>query len=371
MWAERALAAYGALQKHFYFDDGRGLYGMRGALRSRGRYATAWEFGRTLVGTLTLAGIPSQIVGERLHASYLSAVEDRLRGLEHYWDTSSSPPGYHGRPLPPIDSGGSKYYDDNAWLGLALLQHHRMTGNPSSLHAAAAVYAFVYPGGWDASSSPPPPGGMFWVEQGIGAGVANHDRTCTSNAPNAEIAFQLAELLPGDAPALLEAGAAIEDWVEASLDDPSSGLLFDKVNGDGTLDKTLRTYNQGAVIAANIARHRTTGNGSHLSRAEALARTCLGFFSLEFLVTHACVFNAIYFRGLLQLHAATGDAGLRDAITRAIHTYAEEAWNRHRSRKNLFSFPRSAPSEQLLDQGGMVQILATLAWDPADFSALG
>src|SRR5579875_77709 len=120
MWAERAAAAYGALQQHFYFDDGRGLYGMRGAFRSRGRYATAWEFGRTLLGTLTLAGIPSQIVGEGLHASYLSAVEDRLRGLECYWDTSSSPPGYHGRPLPPLDSGGSKYYDDNAWLGLAL-----------------------------------------------------------------------------------------------------------------------------------------------------------------------------------------------------------------------------------------------------------
>ncbi len=370
-WADRAGAAYGALQKHFYFDDGSGLYGMRGALGRRGRSATAWEFGRALIGTLALAGIPPQVIGPELHSAYLSAVEDRLRALELYWDSSSNPPGYHGRPVPPIDSGGAKYYDDNAWLGLALLQHHRMTGSPSSLSAAEAVYAFVYPGGWDATSSEPYPGGLFWVQQGIAAGLTNHDRTCTSNAPNAEIAFQLAELLPGEAAALLEAGAAIQDWVWESLYDPNSGLLFDKVNGDGTLDTTLRTYNQGAAIAANVARHRATGATSYLSQAEKLAAACLNYFSEEFFVAHACVFNAIYFRGLLQLHSVTGDEGLRDAITGTMRTYAEDAWNSHRSRRNLFSFPRSAANEQLLDQAGMVQILATLAWDPAEYSVLG
>jgi len=110
---------------------------------------------------------------------------------------------------------------------------------------------------------------------------------------------------------------------------------------------------------------------SYLSQAEALASASLDHFSLEFFVMHACVFNAIYFRGLLQLHSVTGDEGLRQAIIGAMQTYAEDAWISHRSRKNLFSFPRSAPDEQLLDQGGMVQILATLAWDPADYPMLG
>jgi hypothetical protein len=369
-WAERAEAAYGALQKTFYLGDGSGLYGVRSASGRGGRYATAWEFGRALVGTLALAGIPSHVVGERRRSSYFSAAEDRLKALSYYWDSSSQPPGFDGRPAPPVGPGGDKYYDDNAWLGLALLQHHRLTGSPTSLSRAAAVHAFAYPGGWHAGSAEPYPGGIFWVEQSIGAGIANRDRTCTSNAPHAEIAFRLAELLASNFASFLAAGTAIHDWLFRHLYDPDSGLLYDKVMGDGTLDTTLRTYNQGAAIAANVAGDRTRQESSYLPEAEALARRALDYFSEDFLVNHACVFNAIYFRGLLQLHSVTGDEALRSAITGAMQTYAEDAWHNHRSRSGLFSFPRSAGDERLLDQGGMVQILATLAWDPADYSML-
>jgi hypothetical protein len=246
-----------------------------------------------------------------------------------------------------------------------------MTGRPLSLSRAEAVYGFVYPGGWDTNPTDPYPGGIFWVQQGIGAGLTNHDRTCTCNAPNAELGFQLQQLLADKAPRSVVAAAEIQDWVLRNLYDQRSGLVYDKVMGDGKIDMTLRTYNQGAVIAANVMGYRSTGEVSYLAQAEAIAWAALNYFSESFYVSHPCVFNAIYFRGLLQLHAVSGDATLKTAITQAMQTYAEDAWSAYRSPNNLFKFSPLASRYELLDQGGMVQILATLAWDPGHHPMLG
>lgn len=359
------------MQRYFYADDGTGLYRVGYGSGHGARYATAWEFGRALVGTLALAGVQPQLLGKGGRSPYLSAVEDRLAALSHYWDPASNPPGFDGRPVEPVGPGGDKYYDDNAWLGLALLQHYQMTGSPSSLGRAAAVHAFAYPGGWQTIPADAYPGGIYWVQQGAGAGLANHDRTCTSNAPNAEIAFLLHRLRSNEQASFLAAGMAIQDWVLRNLHDDGSGLLFDKVTGDGTIDTTLRTYNQGAAIAANVARYRSTGQVPTLSQAETIAKAALNYFSDDFYVNHPCVFNAIYFRGLLQLLSVSSDGELKAKIVLAMQTYAEEAWSNHRSPDNLFGFPGSATSDQLLDQAAIVQILASLAWDPADYLMLG
>jgi hypothetical protein len=370
-WADRAIAAYDALQKCFYRQDGSGLYVDWYPAAPGAPYASAWGFGRALVATLALAGIPAELLGAEGHATYQSDVEDRLTALAHYWDSSAAPPGFDGRPAAPIGPGGDKYYDDNAWLGLALLQDYRMSGRSESLARAEDVFAFVYPGGWDTSATDPYPGGIFWVQQGIGAGLTNHDRACVSNAPNAEIGSQLEQLLGENAPSSVAGAAEIQDWVLRTLYDERSGLFYDKVMGDGTLDKTLRTYNQGAVIAANVVRYRVTGEASYLSQAEATAIAALAHFSESFYVSHPCVFNAIYFRGLLQLCSVSADTSLKSAIVQAMQTYADDAWNNHRSSDDLFKFSASARKYDLLDQGGMVQILATLAWGPADYSKLG
>lgn len=370
-WADRAVAGYGALQRYFHLDDGTGLYRERYSFGSRAHYASAWGFGRALIGTLAMAGIPSDLVGERRHLEYESDVQERLAALAHYLDGSSGPAGYGGRPAPPIGPGGDRYYDDNAWIGLALLQDYRMTQRPGSLSAAESVYGFVYPGGWHTNPADPHPGGIFWLQQGAGKGLANHDRGCCSNAPNAEIAFQLTDLLSDEAPASVDGGAAIQDWVFEALYDEGSGLVYDKVMGDGRIDTTLRTYNQGAVIGANVMRYRTTGEGSYLSQAEGVARAALDYYSESFYVSHPCVFNAIYFRGLLQLSSVSDDTSLKSAILLAMQTYAEDAWSNYRSRKNMFRFSPSSTGLDLLDQAAMVQILATLAWNPGDYPMLG
>jgi hypothetical protein len=366
-WANRAIATYDALQKYFYFGNGTGFYRQRYPSVHGGAVSNAWGFSRAVVATLTLAGIPRTYLGRK---SYAHDVSERLAALVKYWDGAASPPAYGAFPMPPLGKGGDKYYDNNGWIGLALLQHYRMTGAGSSLRAAEAVFAFTYPWGWDTNPDDPHPGGLFWIQQDQGRGLINHNRTCTSNAPNAEIAFQLAQLLKGNTSGYRSGGNAILDWVTRTFAN-GSGLFYDHLNDDGSMDTTLRTYNQGAVIAAEVMRYRLTHKSAYLHRAETFARASLKTFDESYYVSHSCVFNAIYFRGLLQLYSVSKDAALKSAIIQAMRTYAEDAWANFRQPTNLFSFSPSPTSFQLLDQASMVQIFASLAWYSHDYPMLG
>jgi hypothetical protein len=368
LWAGRAQAAYDALQNHFYSDK-TGLYYEMFPASSPTAYAGLWPFSRVLVGTMAMSGIPSQFLGGR---RYTADVEDRLAELSRYHDTAVNPAGYDGRVLAPAGTGGDKYYDDAAWIGLALVQHHRMTGAFGALQAARGVMKFVYPGGWDENREAAYPGGVFWLQQGIGLGVTNHDRTTTSNAPNAELAYHLAQLCPGQREAYAFVGNRIHSWVSQTLYDPldGAGLVSDHVRGDGTIDPTLYTYNQGALVAAGVMRFRVTNNPDWLFQAELLANTSLAHFPPSYYLQHSVAFNAIYFRGLLQLRDLLPASPLQTAITTTMEAYAEAVWNHSRSPEGLYRFADSPAGYSLLDQGAVIQLFATLAWNASDYPKL-
>jgi glycosyl hydrolase family 76 len=386
--ANRAVATYGAMQQYFYAasvypGDTSSLY-TENYPQSGRRYSFLWPFSRALAGTITLSGIPSVLVGG---ASYQADVADRLMGLSRCWDSMSTPPGYDSYPPAPYGSGGDKYYDDQSWVGLAAAQNYAMTKDPTSLADAKNVFNFVYPGGWAAGASFEP-GGTYWVQQGAGVGLANHDRTTTSNAPNAEIALLLENFDPANAAPYDTGASAMYGWVNHYLynvgtnpTDPNApnpnyapnqpALMFDKVTGSNTIDETLYTYNQGTMIAANVREYQKTGNSAYLSNAEAIANTALSTFNETYYINHSAAFNAIFFRGLLVLYSVTSDTNLQSNIIQTIQTYADDAWNNHRSSNGLFSFASSSGTGyQLLDQGAMLQIYAMLAWNSNDYAKL-
>ncbi len=387
--ADRAISTYNAMQSYLYAPDvyqgdTSSLYAESDPPSGK-RYSYLWPFSRALVGTITLSGIPSALLGG---VSYQADVNDRLTGLSHYWDGTSSGPGYDSYPPAPYGSGGDKYYDDQAWVGLALAQNYQLTGNQSSLAQAVNVLNFVYPGGWAASNGFDP-GGIYWVQQGIGAGQTNSSRTTNSTVPNAELALLLENLDPGNAAQYDAAASAMYGWanhylynVNANPTDPQAPnpnfdpgqppLMFDNLGGNDAADEALWTYNQGAMIATNVREYRKTGQVGYLSDAEALANAALNTFTeSEYLNTQPAAFNAIFFRGLLVLYSATADAALQSQILQTIETYANDAWNYYRTSQGLFRFPSSSGSGyQLLDQGAMLQIYAMLAWNPTNYSEL-
>ncbi|MBV9195671.1 MAG: hypothetical protein JO168_16135 [Solirubrobacterales bacterium] len=368
IYAARAARAYVAMQHRFHTPSGR--YRRDGRVRIPGVPAHLWPFARALVATLDLAGIGDGLVDG---IDFEAEISDRLEALEAYWDSDRLPPAYSS-DVRGSRLGGDRYYDDNAWVGLALVQHARMYGDSGYLDRAEELFRFAQ-AGW-AEHQRPNPGGVFWVEQGRGVGVKNHDRNTVSTAPNAQLGMHAAEL-QGRSPGTVGGAGAHEmyEWVLATLDashetdTPGTGLFADKIRGDGTIDRTLWSYNQGSMVAVNVllARDPAGAPTEYLARAEAIARKALRHFAGGY-ERQPPAFNAIFFRCLLLLHHATEDARLRDEIIDAIRGYVDRAWSQSRDRRDRFTFVNDGVT--LLNQSAMVQLLALLAWEPSRYGLL-
>jgi hypothetical protein len=336
-----------------------------------GRVAHLWPFSRALFATLDVAGIEEKLIDA---FDRDTAIEDDLRTLERYWHPRGGAPAYSS-DVRRTRFGGDRYYDDNAWVGLALVQLERMRPGSGYLDRAEELFRFAADG-WDRRSGADR-GGVFWVEQGIGAGTRNHDRNTVSNAPNAELGLHLAELR--GVAEIKHRSIGAEDmygWVLSALDEshagdsPGTGLFWDKVRGDGTVDKTLWSYNQGCMVGVNVllARRGGVDAAEYLGRAEAIARKALQHDASGWYERQPAAFNAICFRNLLLLHSATGDHALQAAIISAIRGYADRCWDQARDRRTCFHL--SDGGVTLLNQSALVQLLALLAWDPRNYRKL-
>lgn len=359
VYAERAARAHAAMQRHFWTR--RGIYRRDGLPRPPRAAAHLWPFIRALVATLDLTGIPAPLRPPTTGDDALAAA---LQALERYWEPQGAAPAY-ASDVVGARWGGDRYHDDNAWVGLALVQLERMRPGAGRLSRAAQLFAFAQ-SGWDRRTDVPSPGGVFWVEQGRGVGARNHDRNTVSTAPNAQLGLHLAEL--GLKPPGPVAPAEMEAWVRGALT-ADNGLFWDKIRGDGSIDRAQWSYNQGSMIGLNLLLHRAApGDGTeHLERAEAVATTALRHYG-GVPRGQPAAFNAIFARNLLQLHAATGRAQLRADIRAALSAYADWAWTDRRGRRDLFRLSGRTPT--LLDQSAIVSVLALLAWDPSAYGEL-
>ncbi|MGA9858932.1 MAG: glycoside hydrolase family 76 protein [Solirubrobacteraceae bacterium] len=360
LWAERALIAHDAMRRQF--GRSGGLYGRDGRLHLPGAVAHLWPFERALVATLDVAGVPA---GLRAGFDVDHAVTRDLGALERYWRPERRPPGYSSDAR-HTRFGGDVYYDDNAWAGLALIQLERLRPGGGWLGRAGELFSLAV-SGWDHRTDAPSPGGVFWVTQGTGLGVRNHDRNTVSSAPNAELGLHLEELTGatprGSGPGAREMIA----WVEGSLHD-GAGLYWDKIRGDGTIDRARWSYNQGSMVGAQVLLARLGDDpGRRLTRAATIARAALDHYAGGYELQPPA-FNAIFFRNLLLLHHASDDSELRSRILDAIGDYADRAWAQWRDRRGRFARPGQPPT--LLDQSAIVSTSALLAWAPEDYVKL-
>jgi hypothetical protein len=244
--------------------------------------------------------------------------------------------------------GGDVYYDDNAWAGLALAQLERLRPGMAPRQRARALADFAR-SGWSDDAQLPSPGGVFWVEQGRGLGARNHDRNAISTAPNAQLILQL------DAPGTPDASQMC-DWVLSALTG-ESGLIQDKIRGDGSVDRAAWSYNQGSMIGllAQLGR---------LSEAEALAVRALDHYDGRDYAGEPAEFVAIFIRNLLTLHARSGDEALRARIDATLRERSGAEWSR--ARDGIASGGRAT----LLEQSALVSLQALAAWDPARYELI-
>jgi hypothetical protein len=117
------------------------------------------------------------------------------------------------------------------------------------------------------------------------------------------------------------------------------------------------------MVGVNVllSRAKNARGADYLGRAEAIARRALRELGQDRLARQPPAFNAIFFRNLLRLHAATAHTQLRNEILAAARRYAETAWA---SVADVRSYRRRVLTRvSLTDESAIVQLLALLAWD--------
>lgn len=299
--------------------------------------AEVWPYGQVLHGRIVLA----KQTGD------WERVDRMFTELESYRNGD----GFDGGAGFPM-----RYYDDNAWIGLAAMQAHEATGDDRYLRHAERTFRMVRTGQHD-------DGGLYWLE------TDRSGRHTCSIAPAAQLALRLHAATGNDG--YLRFASEQAEWLNDNLRMPD-GLYADNLSDTGNLDRAVYSYNQGTPIGLDVQLFRATGNTRYLERARVTADAALRHFGSEDrLWTQAPVFNAIFFRNLLALHAVAPDP----RYVQAVDAYLDRAWNEGRNSKNgLFSeggigHYGSTPGT-VIDQGALSQLFAARALPPAQWATL-
>jgi hypothetical protein len=199
-------------------------------------------------------------------ATYRPILQSYIASLDAYWDQRQPLGGYE--PYPSNGDRHDKYYDDNAWMAIALTESFDLTGDTRQLDRARRTTDLVL-SGWDEKA-----GGGIWWHEGHKAGTKN---TC-SNAPAAAACLMLAERLPPtDAAPYRSAARRIVDWTRGRLHNPD-GRFGDNLNvATGLVNHGTLTYNTALMIRAQAMLADQTAALAEESEAERDARAADAF----------------------------------------------------------------------------------------------
>jgi len=332
-----ALAAYAAMQAAYY-DPTTGLYPS----------ADAWPYGQAMAATISVAALPG------LHARYAPDLIARLSGLQAYADHIDPAPAGYVSTLDAPASGGTRFNDDNEWIGIELIRLYHLDHQPALLSAANGLLTMVT-NQWDNTPNIKCPGGVPWQNIAL-----NGDRNTVSNATGAELGAQL--YLTTHNATDLQWAEAMYNWVRGCLLN-NDGLYGDHTNGTGQIDPTEWTYNQGTMIGAGVMLYQATHNSGYLAQAEATAIKALATYTPEDLAVQGVGFDAIYTRNLLLLGSVSGDP----RYVKFAQWFANDEWYNVRDATSGLFLAGPAGQTQLLDQAAMVQVYALLAEPPSAY----
>ena len=345
----RAQLAFQAMQKYYYIA-GSGLY-------EGEPFSALWPFSQALASTVDMSNIPG------MKAAYANELHVRLVGLRSYLDITNSglPEGtftstlgaFDATVAPPVGPGGTKYYDDNDWVGIELARVYELDHSATALGSAEGILAFEM-ASWQASPELACPGGIPFSND-----LENTDRNTVTTAPAAELAVQLYRITAN--PQYLQFAETAYEWVRTCLLQPTN-LYADHIRQHGSIDPTLWSYNQGAMIGAGTLLYQVTGNSAYLFQARQTAAAAATYFTPERLGSENPFFPLVYFRNVLYLDSVTHDPpGMALA-----QNYVNYAWQNLRLSDDVF-VAGSPASAQLLYQTAIVEIYAMLSSSPKTY----
>ena len=231
-----------------YLSEKSGLYTATAKNRNA---AFAWDEG---VQLSALAG------AARVDKKYLKPMAGLIKALDSHWHADDK--GLYGYDASPNNGGLDRYYDDNAWFALALVEAYEVSHDRDYLKRAGEVIDFILTGEDDTLG-----GGLWWHEQD-----KKSKHTC-STGPTITAMLRL-ERYTHD-PKLKAAALRLYTWTNANLQDPGDGLYFDNIQLGGNVEKMKWSYNTALFIRANLELARTARGrqkGEYLKQALRLGK---------------------------------------------------------------------------------------------------
>jgi len=229
------------------------IEGQRGS--DYGRFSFVWPAAYQLLALTAAAKADPQRYRARL-VRFADA-------LEQYWKVKEGMGGYAVLP-----GGSERYYDDNAWVVLGLLEAYQLTGQSKCLAQAVKTLTFIAGG----------------EKKTKGGGIRQHEdkpggaAICTT-APATVGALRLYEITKN--PKFLQAAERWYAWMtskEVGVQDPSDGLYHQGAElADGTWKVNLgkRAYQSALPLRAALLLHQIKKDDSYLAEAQRIAASAV------------------------------------------------------------------------------------------------
>ncbi len=275
----------------------------------------------------------------RYRPDWKPRLRDYVEATRVYWNTKGPVPGYDVLPGPKdVD----RYYDDNQWMVLALVEASEILKEPKFLGYAQETLKYVL-SGEDKKLG----GGIYWHE------TKKTEKNTCSNAPAA--AACLAVWSHTKDPALLAKAKELYDWTKKHLQDPADGLFWDGINVNGHIGKDKWSYNTALMIRTAMGLWGATGEQKYLDEAQGMTKASEARWFDE--ATGAMKDEGRFAHLLLEAWAMVPSSTARPKIFRvlqALHLSGPDSAGRYGKR---FDGPPTAGQTkfELIDQASAVR----------------
>ena len=286
-------------------------------------------------------------------------LESTLRGASKYWNSQGPVAGYDVHPGPkPVD----RYYDDNEWMVLALVESSKVLGSRSLLKQAERTFKFVISGRDDVLG-----GGIYWRETDKAS-----KNTC-SNAPAAAAALALYEAT-GKKTYLTNA-RELYVWTKSHLQDPADGLYWDNISAAGKVDRTKWSYNTGLMLRSATDLFRFTKEESFAAdvremQSASLKRWVSNYATLK---DDGKFIHLLVENWLRAFRTVPGTADPRSAIERGLlwlHNQSRDSLGHYGNRWGMMAETAFSPFK-LIDQAAAARAFLVMAADSSSASSTG
>jgi len=317
------------IYKTFYNKQAGLYYETNNAANNKGNYSFLWPL-------CALVQAANEQEEANPSAKYIAPV---MKAINKYYSARPPAPAYQA--MVARKKVDSRFYDDNEWVAIALMDAYDRTHQKQYLDISKMIYKFLLKGHDQVGG-----GGFYWQE-----GKTKSKNTC-SNGPAILVALHLYKATQQKA--YLDTAVVTYNWTKQHLLSADDGIYYDAIRVPSMkVDSAYYTYNAGTMLQSAVILYNVTKDQKYLDDAQNLARSAEKYFYKDGKLPGGYWFNAVMLRGYMELYKVNNNkAQLQFIINDANRIWAQE-WDDQ-------GLVGAKKIKTLIDQAAMLEIYTRL-----------